>query len=81
MKTADLWPLFVSELWGVLPMPTNVTDLHLQEARSPSRFSTEINNPVLIAAVLLCTVGVMIIRVAAVRFPDLGAIIAQSNQF
>jgi ABC-type polysaccharide/polyol phosphate export permease len=62
-------------------MPTNVTDLHVQEAQSPSRFSAAINNPALIAAVLFCVIGLVIAAVLAVRFPDLGAIIAQSNQF
>jgi uncharacterized membrane protein len=62
-------------------MSTHVTERHVQEARPPSRFVAAINNPYLIAGVLLCVIGLVITAVVAVRFPDLGAIIAHSNQF
>jgi hypothetical protein len=64
-----------------LPMSTHVTDRHVQEARPPSRFVAAINNPHLIAAVLLCVIGLAIGAVLALRFPDFAAIMAQSNQF
>jgi hypothetical protein len=62
-------------------MSTHVTDQHVQEARPPSRFVAAINNPHLIATVLLCVIGLVIAAVLALSFPDLGAIMAQSNQF
>jgi len=62
-------------------MSTNATDLRAQEAQSPSRFAAAINNPGLVATVLLCAIGLLVTAVVALRFPNLGAIIAQSNQF
>ena len=49
--------------------------------RRPSRFAKAINDPNLIATVLFFVIGLLIIAVAMLRFPDLGAIIAQYNQF
>jgi hypothetical protein len=61
-------------------MSTNVSELHAQKA-SPSRFAKAINNPNLIATVLIFVIGLVITAVVMLRFPDLGAIIAQYNQF
>jgi hypothetical protein len=62
-------------------MPTNVSELHSQKAASPSWFAKSINDPDLIATVLFCVIGLLITAVVMLRFPDLGAIIAQYNQF
>ena len=62
-------------------MSTNITDLQTQKASSTSRLAKAINDPNLIATLLFCIVGLLIIAVVMLRFPDLGAIIAQYNQF
>jgi hypothetical protein len=62
-------------------MSTNVSELHVQKSSPPSRFAKAINDPNLIATVLFFVIGLLIIAVAMLRFPDLGAIIAQYNQF
>jgi hypothetical protein len=61
-------------------MSTNVSELHAQKASS-SRFAKAINDPNFIATVLIFVVGLVITAAVMLRFPDLGAIIAQYNQF
>jgi hypothetical protein len=63
-------------------MSTNVPELHAQKSTSPSRFAKAINNNSnLIGVVLLWVVVFLALAIAIIRFPDLGAIIAQYNQF
>jgi len=62
-------------------MPTNVSVLHAKNSSSHSWFAKAINDPNLIATVLFCVVGLTISAVVMLRFPNLGAIIAQYNQF
>lgn len=62
-------------------MPTHVSKLGTQKAAARSRFVAALNDFNLIATVLLCVVGVLITAVVMLRFPHLGAIIAQYNQF
>jgi hypothetical protein len=62
-------------------MPTHVSKLHVQKVSSPSWFSEAINDANLIATVLFCVFGLAITAVVMLRFPNLGAIIAQYNQF
>jgi hypothetical protein len=62
-------------------MPTNIAVLHAQKASSLSWFAQAINDPNLIATVLFCVVGLVITAVAVFCFPNLGAIMAQYNQF
>ena len=58
-------------------MPTNVTGLNAQKASSPSRFAKAINNP----TVLFSMIIFLIIAVVMLLFPNLGAIVAEYNQF
>jgi len=62
-------------------MPTNVSELHSQKVSSPSGFARALNDPNLIATVLFCIIGLIITAVVMVRIPNLGAIIAEYNQF
>jgi hypothetical protein len=63
-------------------MPTNVSGLpHVQKESSPSRFAKVANDGNLIVTVLFCVIGLLITAVVMFRFPNLGAIIAQSYQF
>ena len=62
-------------------MPTHVSKLDTQKSASRSRFVAVLNDSNLIATVLLCVVGLLITAVVMLRFPDLGAIVAQYNQF
>jgi hypothetical protein len=38
-------------------------------------------DPDLIATVLFCTIGILVTLIVMLRFPDLGALIEQYNQF
>jgi hypothetical protein len=58
-------------------MPTNVSGLNAQKALSSTRFTKAIHNP----KVLFCLIVVLLTAVVMLRFPNLGAIIAQYNQF
>jgi hypothetical protein len=62
-------------------MPTNVSGLHAQKASTPFWFAKAINDPNLVATILFCVSGILITAVVMFRFPNLGAIIAQYNQF
>jgi hypothetical protein len=62
-------------------MPTHVSELNAQKAWSLSRFSAVINDFDLVETVLFCVIGLMITAVVMLRFPNLGTIIAQYNQF
>jgi hypothetical protein len=62
-------------------MPTHVSELNAQKAWSLSRFAAVINDFDLVATVLFCVIGLMITAVVMLRFPNLGTIIAQYNQF
>jgi hypothetical protein len=59
----------------------SLSELRAQKASSQSRFVKVINDPNLSVAVLFCLIGLLITAVVMLRFPDLGAIIAQYNQF
>jgi hypothetical protein len=58
-------------------MPTNVPGLNPQKASSPYRFAKVINNP----TVLLSMIIFLLIAVVMLQFPNLGAIVAEYNQF
>jgi hypothetical protein len=60
---------------------SSLSELRAQKAPSTSRLAKAINNPNLIATVLVYVTGLLIIAVVMLRFPNLGAIIAQYNQF
>ena len=62
-------------------MPTHVSGLNPQKAWSLSRFAAVVNDSNLVAVVLFCVIGLVMTAVFMLRFPDLGAIIAQYNQF
>ena len=62
-------------------MPTDVSELNVQKGWSLSRFAAAVNDFNLIATVLFCVIGLAITAVVVLRFPNLGAIIAQYNQF
>ena len=62
-------------------MPTHVSELNAQKAWSLSRFAAVINDFDLVATGLFCVIGLMITAVVMLRFPNLGTIIAQYNQF
>jgi hypothetical protein len=62
-------------------MPLNVFELHLRKTSSLSRFVARINEPNLIATVLFSAIGLLITAIVMLRFPNLGAIIAQYDQF
>jgi hypothetical protein len=62
-------------------MPTSVSELHSQKVSSPSVFAKALNDPNLVATVLFCFIGLIVTAVMMLRFPNLGAIIAQYNQF
>ena len=62
-------------------MPTKVSEINLQKGPSPSWFAKTINDPNLIATVLFSVIGLVITAFVMFRFPNLGAIIAQYNQF
>jgi hypothetical protein len=64
-------------LKGSVPMPTNVPGPNAQKASSPYRFAKAINNP----NVLLSMIIFLIIAVVMLLFPNLGAIVAECNQF
>ncbi len=68
-------------LEGSFPVSSNITELHTQKASSGYRFAKALNDPNLTATVLFCLIGLVITAVVMLRFPDLGAIIAQYNQF
>jgi len=59
----------------------SVSKLYTQTAASRSRIASAINDPNLILTVLFCLVGLVITAVLIFCFPNLGAIIAQYNQF
>jgi hypothetical protein len=62
-------------------MRISVPKLRVQKASSPSRFANAINNNSnLIGAVLLWVIVFLALAIAIIRFPDLGAIVAQYNQ-
>jgi hypothetical protein len=63
-------------------MPTSVPELRVQKAPSPSRFAKAINNnPNLIGAVSLWVIVFLALAIVIIRFPNLGAIVAEYNQF
>jgi hypothetical protein len=63
-------------------MPTNVPELLAQKSTSPSRFAKAINNNSnLIGAVSLWVIVFLALAIVIIRFPNLGAIIAEYNQF
>lgn len=63
-------------------MSTSEPKLHIQKASSPSRFAKAINNnPNLIGAVLLWVIVFLALAIVIIRLPNLGAIIAEYNQF
>ena len=62
-------------------MTINVSGLRVQKTSAPSRFAQAINDQNLIATVLFCVIGLLITAVVMLRFPDLGFIVAQYNQF
>jgi hypothetical protein len=63
-------------------MPTNVPGLHAQKSTSPSRFAKAINNNSnLIGAVSLWVIVFLALAIVIIRFPNLGGIIAECNQF
>jgi hypothetical protein len=62
-------------------MPTHVSELHGQKGSSRSWFAKAINDPNLIVTALFCLIGLVITAFVIFRFPDLGAIMAQYNQF
>ncbi len=62
-------------------MPTHVSELNAQKTWSLSRFAAVINDFDLVATVLFCVIGLTITAVIMLRFPSLGTIIAQYNQF
>ena len=62
-------------------MPTHVSGLNAQKAWSLSRFAAVINDSNRIAIALFCVIGLVMTAVFMLRFPDLGTIIAQHNQF
>ncbi|MFZ0524801.1 MAG: hypothetical protein WAM40_04160 [Xanthobacteraceae bacterium] len=54
----------------------------VQKTSLRSRLVTAIsNNPDLVAIVLFCVIGLSVTLNMILRFPDLGGIIAQFNQF
>ena len=54
----------------------------MSKHRVPSWLVTEVKaNPDLTAIVLFCTIVLLVTINVMLRFPDLGAIIAQYNQF
>jgi hypothetical protein len=61
-------------------MPTHVSGLNAQ-TWSLSRFAAVINDSNLIAIALFGVIGLVMTAVFMLRFPDLGANIAQYNQF
>jgi hypothetical protein len=62
-------------------MSTHVSELHGQNPYSLPRLAKAINDPSLIVTVLFCLIGLMITALLIFCFPDLGAIMAQYNQF
>jgi hypothetical protein len=58
-------------------MPTNVTKLKAQKTLSLSRFTKAINNP----CVLFSVISLLLTAIVMFRFPSLGAIVAEYNQF
>ncbi len=63
-------------------MTISVPKPRVQKASSPSRFAKEINNNSnLIGAVSLWVIVFLALAIVVIRFPNLGAIIAEYNQF
>jgi hypothetical protein len=62
-------------------MPTNVSELHAQKASSPSWFAKVVNDRNLTVTVLFCVIGLVITAVVMFRFPNLGAMMVEYNQF
>jgi hypothetical protein len=58
-------------------MPTNVPGLNAQKASSPYRLAKAINNPTVLFSIIIF----LIIAVVMLLFPNLGAIVAEYNQF
>jgi hypothetical protein len=60
----------------------DVSKPRVQEASLRSRSVYAISNkPDLVAIVLFCVIGLLATVIMILRFPDLGGIIAQFNQF
>lgn len=58
------------------------TELHAKKAAPEwSGPLAALNDPNLIAIVQFCAIGLLVTLVVMLRFPDLGAIIEQCNQF
>jgi hypothetical protein len=62
-------------------MPTHISELQGQKPYSLPRLAKVINDPNLIATVLFCLIGLVITALLIFYFPNLGAIIAQYDQF
>jgi len=63
-------------------MPTNIPELHAQKSASPARFAKAINNNSnLIGAVSLWVIVFLALAIVIIRFPNLGGVIAEYNQF
>jgi hypothetical protein len=58
------------------------TELHAKKAAPEWSWPlAALNDPNLIAIVRFCAIGLLVTLVVMLRFPDLGAIIEQCNQF
>ena len=62
-------------------MPTNVSELNAQRVLSLYRFDKAIDDPSFVGIVLFCVIGLVITAVLKFYLPNLGAVIAQYNQF
>jgi hypothetical protein len=65
--------------WELQP-PTKPRRLRSPET-SWDRFITAINNPQFLVIVAFCALGLLISLIFMLRFPELGAVIEQYNQF
>jgi hypothetical protein len=63
-------------------MSSSLRELRTKKATPPwSWLSAAVKDPSLIAIVLFCAIGLLVTLNLILRFPDLGVIIAQYNQF
>jgi hypothetical protein len=63
-------------------MSTGFRELRAKKTTSSwSRVAAAVKDPSLIAIVSFCAIGLLITLNLLLRFPDLGALIAQYNQF
>jgi len=62
-------------------MSSSLRELRTKRATPPrSWLAAAVRDPGLIAVVLFCAIGLLVTLNLILRFPDLGAIIAQYNQ-